>query len=133
MIPATDVARGSWHGAPPPRRRRLGWSVLRPWLAFVPHLLLVLAAYVPVVDGVSPEAIIPSARVASAPYEELTTGYEVLCSGPPVVTVDGTGSSSSPRLTGDTVNSTSGGRQAAPRLMAHRHHYGLRPPPTWSR
>jgi len=57
--------------------------------------LLVLAACVPVVDGVGPEPVIPGARVASAPFGELVTGYEVLGSGPPVVMVHGIGGGSS--------------------------------------
>ena len=58
-------------------------------------LLVALSACVPVVDGVGPEAVIPGARVASAPFGDLTTGYEVLGSGPPVVMVHGIGGGSS--------------------------------------
>ncbi len=58
-------------------------------------LLLVLSACVPVVDGVGSDAVIPGARVASAPFDDLTTGYEVLGSGPPVVMVHGIGGGSS--------------------------------------
>ena len=58
-------------------------------------LLLGLAACVPVVDGVGDEAVIPGARVASAPFGDFTTGYEVLGSGPPVVMVHGIGGGSS--------------------------------------
>lgn len=57
--------------------------------------LLALTACVPVVDGVGPDAVIPGARVASAPFDGLSTGYEVLGSGPPVVMVHGVGGGSS--------------------------------------
>jgi pimeloyl-ACP methyl ester carboxylesterase len=58
-------------------------------------LVLVLTACVPVVDGVGDDAVIPGARVASAPFGDLVTGYEVLGSGPPVVMVHGIGGGSS--------------------------------------
>lgn len=58
-------------------------------------LLLVLTACVPVVDGVGSDAVIPGARVASAPFGAFTTGYEVLGDGPPVVMVHGIGGGSS--------------------------------------
>jgi pimeloyl-ACP methyl ester carboxylesterase len=58
-------------------------------------LLLALTACVPVVDGVGDAAIIPGARVASAPFGEFATGYEVLGQGPPVVMVHGIGGGSS--------------------------------------
>ncbi len=57
--------------------------------------LLVLAACVPVVDGVGDESVIPGARVASAPFGDFSTGYEVLGHGPPVVMVHGIGGGSS--------------------------------------
>jgi pimeloyl-ACP methyl ester carboxylesterase len=58
-------------------------------------LVLALAACVPVVDGVSDDAVIPGGRVASAPFGEFVTGYEALGSGPPVVMVHGIGGGSS--------------------------------------
>lgn len=58
-------------------------------------LTLALAACVPVVDGVGDQPVIPGARVASAPFGDFTTGYEVLGSGPPVVMVHGIGGGSS--------------------------------------
>ena len=58
-------------------------------------LLLGLAACVPVVDGVGDEPVIPGAQVASAPFGDFTTGYEVLGHGPPVVMVHGIGGGSS--------------------------------------
>ena len=64
-------------------------------LAALALLLLALAACVPVADGVGDEAIIPGARVASAPFGEFTTGYEVIGQGPPVVMVHGIGGGSS--------------------------------------
>lgn len=70
----------------------------RPSLATLPLLLLALAACVPVVDGVRPEPVIPGARVASASFGELTTGYEVLAAGYRVHALDliGFGRSSKP-------------------------------------
>jgi pimeloyl-ACP methyl ester carboxylesterase len=64
-------------------------------IALLPLLLLALAACVPTTDGVGPEPVIPGARVASAPFGELVTGYEVLGAGPPVVMVHGIGGGSS--------------------------------------
>ena len=58
-------------------------------------VVLALSACVPTVDGVGDDAIIPGARVASAPFGTFTTGYEVLGSGPPVVMVHGIGGGSS--------------------------------------
>ncbi|MBA2665800.1 MAG: alpha/beta hydrolase [Trueperaceae bacterium] len=58
-------------------------------------LLLVLAACVPVVEGVGDEPVVPGAQVASAQFGEFTTGYEVLGAGPPVVMVHGIGGGSS--------------------------------------
>ncbi|TVR88790.1 MAG: hypothetical protein EA416_13085, partial [Trueperaceae bacterium] len=57
--------------------------------------ILALSACVPTVDGVGADAVIPGARVASAPFGTFTTGYEVLGSGPPVVMVHGIGGGSS--------------------------------------
>lgn len=57
--------------------------------------LLFLTACVPVVEGVGPEPVIPGARVVSAPFGDLVTGYEVLGDGPPVVMVHGIGGGSS--------------------------------------
>jgi pimeloyl-ACP methyl ester carboxylesterase len=58
-------------------------------------LLLGLTACVPVVEGVGDDAVIPGARVASAPFGPFTTGYEILGQGPPVVMVHGIGGGSS--------------------------------------
>ena len=57
--------------------------------------LVALTACVPTVDGVGDDALIPGARVASAPFGPFTTGYEVLGHGPPVVMVHGIGGGSS--------------------------------------
>ena len=58
-------------------------------------VVLVLNACVPTVDGVGDSSVIPGASVASAPFGDFTTGYEVLGSGPPVVMVHGIGGGSS--------------------------------------
>jgi pimeloyl-ACP methyl ester carboxylesterase len=58
-------------------------------------MTLALVACVPTVAGVGDDNVIPGARVASAPFGEFTTGYEVLGSGPPVVMVHGSGGGSS--------------------------------------
>ncbi len=58
-------------------------------------LVLLLAACVPVVDGIGSDAVIPGARVASAPFGDFETGYEVIGHGPPVVMIHGIGGGSS--------------------------------------
>ena len=58
-------------------------------------LVLLLAACVPVVDGIGRDAVIPGARVASAPFGDFETGYEVIGHGPPVVMIHGIGGGSS--------------------------------------
>jgi pimeloyl-ACP methyl ester carboxylesterase len=63
--------------------------------SLVALLVLVLVGCVPAVDGVGDDAVIPGARVASAPFGEFVTGYEALGSGPPVVMVHGIGGGSS--------------------------------------
>jgi pimeloyl-ACP methyl ester carboxylesterase len=64
-------------------------------ILLLPFLLLALTSCVPVVDGVGPDPVIPGARVASAAFGDLATGYEVLGSGPPVVMIHGIGGGSS--------------------------------------
>jgi pimeloyl-ACP methyl ester carboxylesterase len=58
-------------------------------------LVLLLTACVPATDGIGSDALIPGARVASAPFGDFETGYEVLGRGAPVVMIHGIGGGSS--------------------------------------